>query len=235
MRERVCRIIQGKKLVGYHLPQKMADFGLFEDGSGPLTDTTNVQQENEETLDTEQMPNALPTKQPSPVKSKKQSAFGKLQLQEAYDMAKLFNGPGQTEQRSIVSLCEDFLNLNMKKRPTPAFAFTETKIAMALFKQYLKLSSQLSEDPSAEAADEPKKEPVSRLAAFEDQENQDPKQVLMPKYPALPSKASPATKDEDCKDADDVLTVTGVQLKALISQYCSEVVKDELRRALSAI
>ena len=32
VRERVFRIIRGKKLVGYHLPQKMADFGLFDDG-----------------------------------------------------------------------------------------------------------------------------------------------------------------------------------------------------------
>ena len=30
VRERVFKIIRGKKLVGYHLPQKMADFGLFD-------------------------------------------------------------------------------------------------------------------------------------------------------------------------------------------------------------
>ena len=29
VRERVLRIIKGKKLVGYHLPQKMADFGMY--------------------------------------------------------------------------------------------------------------------------------------------------------------------------------------------------------------
>ena len=29
VRQRVLRIIRGKKLVGYHLPQKMADFGLY--------------------------------------------------------------------------------------------------------------------------------------------------------------------------------------------------------------
>ena len=43
VRERVFRIIKGKKLVGYHLPQKMADFGLFdhETVDGVLQDVTN--------------------------------------------------------------------------------------------------------------------------------------------------------------------------------------------------
>ena len=31
VRERVTKIIRGKHLVGYHLPQKMTDFGLFGD------------------------------------------------------------------------------------------------------------------------------------------------------------------------------------------------------------
>jgi len=33
----------------------------------------------------------------------------------------------------------------MKKRPSPAFAFTEAKISMALFKQYNILSKQVAE------------------------------------------------------------------------------------------
>ena len=67
------------------------------------------------------IPNALSPKK-APVLSEKQKAFLGLNLREAYDMAKIFNGPGQTEQRSIVNLCESFLNLSFKKRPTPAFA-----------------------------------------------------------------------------------------------------------------
>ena len=37
VRERVFKIIRGKKLVGYHLPQKMVDFGLLEAGIAPET------------------------------------------------------------------------------------------------------------------------------------------------------------------------------------------------------
>jgi len=43
VKERVLRIVKGKKLVGYHLPQKMADFGLF-DGEVVLNDKTNTMQ-----------------------------------------------------------------------------------------------------------------------------------------------------------------------------------------------
>ena len=54
VRERVFKIIKGKKLVGYHLPQKMADFGLFDndtvdcvlqDSSNSQTDAASYQQE----------------------------------------------------------------------------------------------------------------------------------------------------------------------------------------------
>jgi hypothetical protein len=42
MRKLVVKLIQGKKLIGYHLPQKMADFGLLDvvtskEGSGSET------------------------------------------------------------------------------------------------------------------------------------------------------------------------------------------------------
>ena len=40
-------------------------------------------------------------------------------------MAKIFNGPEQCQQRTITSLCESFLNLNFRKRPTPAFAVSK--------------------------------------------------------------------------------------------------------------
>ena len=30
VRERVLKMIRGKHLIGYHLPQKMVDFGLFD-------------------------------------------------------------------------------------------------------------------------------------------------------------------------------------------------------------
>jgi len=91
VRERVLRIVKGKKLVGYHLPQKMADFGLF-DGEVVLGDRTNTIQEE---LDiSEAVPNALSPKK-APVTSEKQKAFQRLEIGEAYDMAKIFNGPDQ--------------------------------------------------------------------------------------------------------------------------------------------
>lgn len=104
----------------------MTDFGLFngsqvEATTSALSDVTNTRQETDVS---EAVPNALSPKK-APVMAEKQKAFQSLDIREAYDMAKIFNGPGQTEQRSIVNLCESFLNINFKKRPTPAFAVSK--------------------------------------------------------------------------------------------------------------
>ena len=112
-------IIRGKRLVGYHLPQKMTDFGLFDEQV--LTDCTAELNEVEPAAQSPGLPNAL-APLPAPVVSARCKAFQKLELLEAVDMAKVFNGPGQLEQRSITSLCEQFLNLNFRKRPSPVFA-----------------------------------------------------------------------------------------------------------------
>jgi hypothetical protein len=52
-----------------------------------------------------------------------------------YDVAKLFNsGAGPGIQLPITTLTEKYLNLNYKKRPSIGQAFTDAKIAMALYK-----------------------------------------------------------------------------------------------------
>ena len=73
VRERVFKIIRGKKLVGYHLPQKMADFGLFDNESvqGVLQDTTNVTEVPALLEDFEAVPNAISPKKESNVVSSK--------------------------------------------------------------------------------------------------------------------------------------------------------------------
>ena len=80
------------------------------------------------------MPNGIsPKKDLHNFISEKQKAFLKLSIPEAYDMAKIFNGPGQNEQRTVQSLCESFLNLNFKKRPTPSFAVSISITESCLF------------------------------------------------------------------------------------------------------
>jgi hypothetical protein len=59
-----------------------------------------------------------------------------------YDCAKIFKQQGETNgsnQVPISVLTEKYLNLTYKKRPTLS-AFTDAKIAMALYKQWEKLS-----------------------------------------------------------------------------------------------
>jgi len=135
VRERVLKMIRGKHLVGYHLPQKMADFGLFDLEQLQAEDKTVLQAVENQAQADSSVPNMISPKK-QPVVSSRQRAFDQLQLKECYDMAKIFNGPEQLQQRSITSLCETFLNLKFSKRPTPAFGFTEAKISLALFKQW---------------------------------------------------------------------------------------------------
>jgi len=56
-----------------------------------------------------------------------------------YDVAKIFNAEESGQQTPVTTLTEKYLNLNYKKRPSPVYAFTDAKIAMALFKQWEKL------------------------------------------------------------------------------------------------
>jgi len=113
VREYVATLIRGKQLIGYHLPQKMADFGLLNSVAGGSM------------LD------------------------GRAHIWEkAFDIAKIFNATDSSQQQPMSTLCEKYLNLNYKKRPSPFFAFTEAKISMALYKQWLKLTKQAAPVPA---------------------------------------------------------------------------------------
>lgn len=108
----------------------MTDFGLFGD-----IDTYEIHEAQNKAIreaaaakTTEPkvaVPNAISPKKEQVVPQTvalRQKAFDTMQLKECYDMAKIFNGPDQLQQRSMASLVESFLNLSFKKRPTPAFA-----------------------------------------------------------------------------------------------------------------
>lgn len=102
----MTELIKGKHLVGYHLPQKMADFGLLD--SFKASDSTQIP----------------------------------VVWDKAFDIAKIFNPKGSSEQASMTSLCQKYLNLiYKKKRLSPPFAFTEAKISMALYKRWMELTS----------------------------------------------------------------------------------------------
>ena len=101
----MVHLIAGKQIIGYHLPQKMADFGLLD-----LT-----------------------------VGSNEKRTWG-----ECFDVAKIFNANNAAQQQPLSILCDKYLNLSYKKRPSPFFAFTEAKISMALFKQWIKLTKNPS-------------------------------------------------------------------------------------------
>jgi len=68
--------------------------------------------------------------------------------EKAFDIAKIFNATDSSQQQPMSTLCEKYLNLNYKKRPSPFFAFTEAKISMALYKQWLKLTKQAAPVPA---------------------------------------------------------------------------------------
>ena len=119
VRERVLTLIKGKKLIGYHLPQKIADLGLL----GELDEKPETQVKQAETdpsvpnalQDSEKATFGMPVEKPD----KKKTV---LQITEAYDMAKVFNAQLSAQQQPITLLCEKYLNLNFKKRPSPCFA-----------------------------------------------------------------------------------------------------------------
>ena len=83
-------MIKGKKVVGYHLPQKIADLGLMgELDEEPKKEATPEKHETSPTV-----PNALKETEKgasgvqAPKPDKKKSI---LQIEEAYDIAKVFN------------------------------------------------------------------------------------------------------------------------------------------------
>lgn len=62
VRDRVLTLIKGKKLVGYHLPQKIADLGLLGDMSEQPSVEKAVEAETNPTV-----PNPLKAKEHPPV------------------------------------------------------------------------------------------------------------------------------------------------------------------------
>ena len=95
VRDRVLTLIKGKKLVGYHLPQKIADLGLLGDMSEqPMVEKV----EKAETNPT--VPNPLTEKErpPTPSADKSDKKKAVLQITEAYDMAKVFNAQLSAQQ-----------------------------------------------------------------------------------------------------------------------------------------
>lgn len=66
------------------------------------------------------------------------------------DVAKLFNSSPTEQQVPISTLCEKYLNLSYARRPSPCYAFTEAKVAMALWHQYRQLRSQITPGTSAQ-------------------------------------------------------------------------------------
>ena len=65
----------------------------------------------------------------------------------------------------------------------------------------------------------------------------------MPKYSTISTKPTAAAtlgkkygvREEQGDDDDDVVTLSGAQLKSLISQYASQAMKDELAKVLSTL
>ena len=128
---------------------------------------------------------------------------------------------------------------------------------MALFKQYNLLTQQVEGGASYEemsAHQLAKTAGVKKVEVSGDEENVDPQAaasreetIVMPKYPAMPEKQAYSTasqaQTEESKESDapvvedeteELVKLNGVQLKALINSYCSEVMKDELKRILSS-
>ena len=130
---------------------------------------------------------------------------------------------------------------------------------MALFKQYNALSKQVA-DGNEITYDQVAQSlfPKPTIKASNDNlENQDPqkaatkskaaakgsKAIVMPKYPQMPSAAmaqammgsSGSGEDASEDDDDNVMTLDGAQLKSLIGQYASQVLKDELANVLATL
>jgi len=136
VRARVLDLIKGKKVVGYHLPQKLADFGILnkvasvqKPGQSDVTDVKKAQPKEVPDFNSDsdspkvRAPNQLSRDdmvqpQIAPVQAPKQVSM----IQETYDCAKIFNTTMTGNQMPIGTLCDTYLNLVYKKKSGPAFA-----------------------------------------------------------------------------------------------------------------
>lgn len=85
VRQRVLQLIKGKKVVGYHLPQKLADFGILYSVAS-LKQSLSPEKEKPKEDVKEDLPNPLPKQEKQEPKPKPVSM-----IEEAYDCAKIFN------------------------------------------------------------------------------------------------------------------------------------------------
>ena len=121
-------LIRGKKLVGYHLPMKLADVGIM----------SQFQQESmvklEKNFDIVSKKFAGGPVTSSDFKNIEKNANAKkLHVSNIHDIAKIFNRD-QSSQAQIPfgTLCINELNLSHQKRGYP-YVYTEAKISMALY------------------------------------------------------------------------------------------------------
>jgi len=139
VRARVLELIKGKKIVGYHLPQKLADFGILTmvasssaqkspekpvakapvQKSDSDSDSPKLRVPNKMTKAEIEAPMSKPQEKPKPAVSI---------IEEAYDCAKIFNTTMTGNQMPIGTLCDTYLNVIYKKKNGPAFAVSDPKV-----------------------------------------------------------------------------------------------------------
>ena len=177
--EAINYIIRDKKLVGYHLPMKMADFGMIG----------QMQQRSAEGLSYDGMlslVNQKFTNGAADEESKANSGPGNICLgasgliaDNMFDIAKIFNrGAACKQQIPFDLLCANELNLGYKKKCYP-FIYTEAKISMALYTRWvhLKNGGKVTTSPTlGQAQDAPKlpRQPAAFECPKAEKENQNP-------------------------------------------------------------
>ena len=100
VRKRVLSLVSGKKLVGYHLPQRLADFGILKIKKSKQTNRSS---------DTDTRSNS--SNEPE-----------ETTFKELFDFAKIFNQKTEGQQQPMQTLCQKYLNLSYKRSRTPGFA-----------------------------------------------------------------------------------------------------------------
>jgi len=113
VRQRVLAFVRGKKLVGYHLPQRLVEFGLLKLKSSRTARTSEEADTRSESDEAE----------PSSA-----NAFGEL-----FDCAKIFNSRTEGKQQPLASLCAQQLNLNYKRSRTPGFAVSPAMLMTVVY------------------------------------------------------------------------------------------------------
>ncbi len=134
VRERVLDLIKGKKVVGYHLPQKLADFGILnkvasvtvQKSPSKLTVHELTKKQDSDSDSPIQVPNPITKEETMQAQAnseqKKQEPKQISIIEEAYDCAKIFNTTQSGNQMPIGTLCDTYLNVVYKKKNGPAFA-----------------------------------------------------------------------------------------------------------------